>query len=69
MLLVLKMYVLEVKILDRDFKDTILEIKNEISKTQTLVMSDANVRLINMYFNIGKIINLNGEVNLFKNWK
>lgn len=43
--------------MDKDFKDTILEIKNEISKTQTLVMSDANVRLINMYFNIGKIIN------------
>lgn len=42
---------------DRDFKNIIKNIKNEIYKTQTLIMSDANKRLIELYFYIGKIVN------------
>ena len=42
--------------LDKGFKEVIINIKNEISKTQVLIMSDANIRLINLYFNIGKTI-------------
>lgn len=40
----------------KDFKSIIHTIKNEINKTQVLVMSDANKRLMQLYFNIGKII-------------
>lgn len=42
--------------LEQDFKDIVLSIKNEINKTQILVMSDANKRLIELYFKIGKFI-------------
>lgn len=42
--------------LEKDFKELVLNIKQEISQTQVLIMSDANVRLINLYFKIGKVI-------------
>ena len=42
--------------LEQDFKETIVSIKNEINQTQVSIMSDANVRLINLYFKIGKMI-------------
>ena len=42
--------------LEKEFKDIIKNIKVEINNTQVLIMSDANTRLINLYFKIGKII-------------
>lgn len=54
---------LEVKVeenmLDKEFKEIIKNIKNEIYKTQTLIMSDANKRLLDLYFYIGKVVNEN----------
>ena len=43
--------------LENDFKEIIKNIKNEIYKTQTLIMSDANKRLLDLYFYIGKVVN------------
>ena len=43
--------------LEKDFKEIIKNIKNEIYKTQTLIMSDANKRLLELYFYIGKVVN------------
>lgn len=45
--------------LDKDFKRVLVDIKNEINQTQVMVMSDANIRLINLYFKIGKMIYVN----------
>ena len=47
--------------LEKDFKETIVNIKNEIINTQTQILSDANSRLINLYFKLGKIINDNSK--------
>lgn len=47
--------------LEKNFKDTIINIKNEIISTQTQILSDANTRLINLYFKLGKIINDNSK--------
>lgn len=47
--------------LEKDFKEIIKNIKNEIYKTQTLIMSDANKRLLELYFYIGKIVNENSS--------
>ena len=47
--------------LEKDFKETIINIKNEIINTQTQIFSDANSRLINLYFKLGKIINDNSK--------
>lgn len=47
--------------LEKDFKEIIINIKNEIISTQTQILSDANVRLINLYFKLGKIINDNSK--------
>lgn len=47
--------------LDKDFKKIIKNIKNEIYKTQTLIMSDANKRLLELYFYIGKVVNENSS--------
>lgn len=54
--------------LEKDFKSMMISIKNEIEKTQVLIMSDANKRLIDLYFKLGKIIAkiLNGETDLLK---
>lgn len=49
----------ENQMLAKDFKEIFKEIKNEIHKTQTLIMSDANKRLLELYFYIGKIVNEN----------
>lgn len=46
---------------EQDFKETIVNIKNEIINTQTQILSDANTRLINLYFRLGKIINDNSK--------
>lgn len=42
--------------LEKDFKSTIINIKQEIEKTQIMIMSDANKRLIELYFKLGRII-------------
>ena len=47
--------------IDKDFKNTIIDIKNEIKNTQISIMSDANKRLINLYYKLGKIINENSK--------
>lgn len=47
--------------LEKDFKETIVNIKKEIINTQTQILSDANIRLINLYFRIGKMINDNSK--------
>ena len=46
---------------EKDCKETIVNIKNEIINTQTQILSDANIRLINLYFKLGKIINDNSK--------
>lgn len=48
-------------VLEKDFKETIVNIKNEIINTQTQILSDANGRLINLYFKLGKILNDNSK--------
>lgn len=47
--------------IEKDFKETIVNIKKEIINTQTQILSDANIRLINLYFKLGKIINDNSK--------
>lgn len=47
--------------LEKDFKETIINIKKEIIDTQTKILCDANIRLINLYFKLGKIINDNSK--------
>ena len=47
--------------LENEFKETIVNIKREIINTQTQILSDANSRLINLYFKLGKIINDNSK--------
>lgn len=48
-------------VFEKDFKNTIIDIKNEIKNTQISIMSDANRRLINLYYKLGKIINENSN--------
>ena len=48
---------MEDNMLDKEFKEIFESIKNEIYKTQTLIMSDANKRLLDLYFYIGKVVN------------
>lgn len=45
--------------LEEDFKNVINLIINDIKETQVMILSDANKRLINLYYKIGKIINEN----------
>ena len=42
--------------LEKDFKQVVENIKNEIYKTQTLIMTDANKRLIDLYYYVGGIV-------------
>ena len=44
------------KMLEKDFKQIVEDIKSEIYKTQTLIMSDANKRLIDLYYYVGKLV-------------
>jgi predicted nuclease of restriction endonuclease-like (RecB) superfamily len=44
-----------------EFKNVVENIKQQINVTQVQIMSDANKRLINLYFYIGKIINENSS--------
>lgn len=47
--------------LDKDFKRAIATIRDEIIETQVYIMSDANKRLLNLYFKLGKIIYENSK--------
>lgn len=51
----------ENQMLEKDFKKVVENIKNQIYKTQTLIMSDANKRLIDLYFYVGKIVSENSS--------
>lgn len=45
--------------LESEFKELIVGVKNDILKTQYRVMQNANVELINLYYRLGKIISEN----------
>lgn len=49
----------ENNILNKEFKDLILSVKQDILKTRFEVQENANVQLINLYFRIGKIVSEN----------
>ena len=51
----------ENNMIDKNFKKVVESIKNEIYKTQTLIMTDANKRLLDLYFYVGKIVNENSS--------
>ena len=46
---------------DKSFQEITNNIKNMVSKTQLDIMLDANSKLINLYYNIGKTISDNYE--------
>lgn len=48
-------------ILENDFKKIINEVKNQISNTQIEIFQNANMSLLKLYYNIGKIIYDNSE--------
>ncbi len=45
--------------LDKSFQEVTTNIKNAITKTQLEIMMNANNRLVNLYYNIGKILEEN----------
>ncbi len=47
--------------LEKDFKNIIASIKNEIRNTQYEIFRTANKKLLELYFNIGKFISENSE--------
>lgn len=47
--------------LDKSFQEITSNIKNDITKTQLEIMTDANKKLINLYFNIGKTLYENSK--------
>lgn len=47
--------------LEKEFKETIVNIKDALISTQTHILSDANSRLICLYFKLGKRINDNSK--------
>jgi len=49
------------KILEQDFKKIIGEVKKQISNTQIEIFQNANMSLLKLYYNIGKIIYDNSE--------
>ena len=51
----------ENNMIDKDFKEIINSIKQEIQKTQYKVAIESNINLISMYFRLGKILNDNYE--------
>ncbi len=46
---------------EKDTKEIINNIKNEIKKTQYKIAYESNINLISMYFRLGKILNDNYE--------
>lgn len=51
----------ENNMLDKEFKDLILCVKEDILKTRFEVQTDANIELIKLYFRIGKIVSENSK--------
>ena len=49
----------ENNMLDKDFKDLVLFVKQDILKTRFDVQENANIELIKLYFRIGKIVSEN----------
>ena len=50
------------EIIEKDFKTIINEIKIQISNTQVEIFQNANMSLLKLYYNIGKIIYDNSEL-------
>lgn len=50
-----------VEIIEKDFKDLIVNIKEDIKKTQYLVIENANKELLELYYRLGKIIDENAK--------
>ena len=51
----------ENNMLDKDFKDLVLFVKQDILKTRFDVQENANIELIKLYFRIGKIVSENAK--------
>ena len=49
------------KIIEKDFKTIINEVKNQINNTKIEIFQNANMSLLKLYYNIGKIIYDNSE--------
>jgi conserved hypothetical protein len=47
--------------LDKSFQEITSSIKNAITNTQLEIMTDANKKLVNLYFNIGKTLEENSS--------
>src|SRR5574344_373744 len=47
--------------LEKDFKNIIFEIKNQINNTQMEIFQNANKSLLKLYYNLGKIIDENSS--------
>ena len=47
--------------LDKNFKDIISNIKEEIINTQIKTMQEVNINLIMLYFKLGKIVSENKQ--------
>ena len=47
--------------LDKSFQEITNSIKNAITNTQLEIMTDANKKLVNLYFNIGKTLEENSS--------
>ena len=51
----------ENNMLDKEFKDLVLFVKEDILKTRFEVQTNANIELIKLYFRIGKIVSENAK--------
>ena len=51
----------ENNMLDKEFKDLVLYVKQDILKTRFEVQENANIELIKLYFRIGKIVSENAK--------
>lgn len=47
--------------LDKLFQEITSNIKNAITRTQLEIMTDANKKLVNLYYNIGKMLEENSS--------
>lgn len=51
----------EKQMLDKDFKNLVLYVKEDILKTRFKVQENANMELINLYFRLGRIVSENSK--------
>ena len=49
------------KELNNTFKNTIIDIKKDVKETQLEIMTNANYKLVNLYYRIGKNISINSK--------